>query len=105
MSEFNDRFAVVTGASSGIGLKLTETLLGHGATVLAMARREGPPESVCTGWRATSPANGTWTPWLRVPRPSAPSITWYPTPASPSSPTAWTAWRSSSSGGSTAPGR
>lgn len=46
MSEFNDRFAVVTGASSGIGLKLTETLLGHGATVLAMARREGPPESL-----------------------------------------------------------
>ncbi|WP_132757561.1 SDR family NAD(P)-dependent oxidoreductase, partial [Pseudomonas aeruginosa] len=44
MSEFNDRFAVVTGASSGIGLKLTETLLGHGATVLAMARRERPPE-------------------------------------------------------------
>lgn len=46
MSEFNDRFAVVTGASSGIGLKLTETLLGHGATVLAMARRERPPESL-----------------------------------------------------------
>lgn len=90
MSEFNDRFAVVTGASSGIGLKLTETLLGHGATVLEDRRKActPTPASVCTGWRATSPANGTWTPWLRVPRPSAPSITWYPTPASPSSPTA-----------------
>lgn len=39
MSEFNDRFAVVTGASSGIGLKLTETLLGHGATVLGVMPR------------------------------------------------------------------
>ncbi|HBP5361214.1 MULTISPECIES: SDR family NAD(P)-dependent oxidoreductase [Pseudomonas aeruginosa group] len=46
MSEFNERFAVVTGASSGIGLQLTETLLAQGATVLAMARHTQPPEAL-----------------------------------------------------------
>ncbi|MGE7991905.1 SDR family NAD(P)-dependent oxidoreductase [Pseudomonas sp. NPDC089554] len=44
MSEFIQRLAVVTGASSGIGLALTETLLERGATVLAMARRPEAPE-------------------------------------------------------------
>lgn len=39
--QFNDRIAVVTGASSGIGLALTEGLLQRGTQVLAMARREG----------------------------------------------------------------
>lgn len=41
MSEFNKRLAVVTGASSGIGLAVTERLLEAGATVLTMARRVG----------------------------------------------------------------
>lgn len=39
--QFNDRIAVVTGASSGIGLALTERLLQQGSRVLAMARRSG----------------------------------------------------------------
>ncbi|CAD5110494.1 SDR family NAD(P)-dependent oxidoreductase [Zestomonas carbonaria] len=39
--EFKGRLAVVTGASSGIGLALTERLLQRGTQVLAMARRSG----------------------------------------------------------------
>ncbi|MBZ9781850.1 SDR family oxidoreductase [Pseudomonas sp. REP124] len=38
---FQDRLAVVTGASSGIGLAVTERLLGQGARVLAMSRQIG----------------------------------------------------------------
>ena len=38
-SEFADRLAVITGASSGIGLALTAQLLQQGARVLGMARR------------------------------------------------------------------
>ncbi|MFJ3487899.1 SDR family NAD(P)-dependent oxidoreductase [Pseudomonas sp. NPDC090202] len=45
-SEFNDRLAVVTGASSGIGLVLTERLLDSGAYVVAMARRAGGLEAL-----------------------------------------------------------
>nr|WP_314578042.1 SDR family oxidoreductase [uncultured Pseudomonas sp.] len=41
MSEFNNRRAVVTGASSGIGLAVTERLLDAGASVIAMARHSG----------------------------------------------------------------
>ncbi|NBB09871.1 SDR family NAD(P)-dependent oxidoreductase [Pseudomonas sp. SLFW] len=41
MSEFDKRLAVVTGASSGIGLAVTERLLDAGTTVIAMARRVG----------------------------------------------------------------
>lgn len=37
-NEFNKRLAVVTGASSGIGLAVTQRLLERGAQVLAMAR-------------------------------------------------------------------
>ncbi len=37
-NEFNRRLAVVTGASSGIGLAVTQRLLERGAYVLAMAR-------------------------------------------------------------------
>jgi NAD(P)-dependent dehydrogenase (short-subunit alcohol dehydrogenase family) len=40
-SEFNDRLAVVTGASSGIGLVLTERLLKEGAHVVTLSRRNG----------------------------------------------------------------
>lgn len=40
-SEFKDRLAVVTGASSGIGLALCATLLQRGARVLAMSRSLG----------------------------------------------------------------
>lgn len=40
-NEFNSRIAIVTGASSGIGLALTERLLERGSQVLTMARRSG----------------------------------------------------------------
>ena len=40
-SEFQDRLAVVTGASSGIGLALCAALLQRGARVLAMSRSVG----------------------------------------------------------------
>ena len=40
-SEFKDRLAVVTGASSGIGLALCTALLQRGARVLAMSRGLG----------------------------------------------------------------
>lgn len=40
-SEFQDRLAVVTGASSGIGLALCAALLQRGARVLAMSRSPG----------------------------------------------------------------
>ncbi|MCQ4323924.1 short-chain dehydrogenase [Stutzerimonas stutzeri] len=40
-SEFQDRLAVVTGASSGIGLALCAALLQRGARVLAMSRSLG----------------------------------------------------------------
>lgn len=40
-NEFNDRLAVITGASSGIGLALCERLLDAGARVLAFSRQPG----------------------------------------------------------------
>lgn len=40
-NEFTDRLAVVTGASSGIGLALCSALLQRGARVLAMSRNLG----------------------------------------------------------------
>lgn len=40
-NEFKQRLAVVTGASSGIGLALTHRLLERGSHVLAMARHTG----------------------------------------------------------------
>jgi NAD(P)-dependent dehydrogenase (short-subunit alcohol dehydrogenase family) len=40
-SEFENRLAVVTGASSGIGLAVTERLLEQGARVLTMSRQMG----------------------------------------------------------------
>ncbi|MBE7929070.1 SDR family NAD(P)-dependent oxidoreductase [Pseudomonas saudiphocaensis] len=40
-TEFKDRFAVITGASSGIGLALCTELLQRGARVLAMSRSVG----------------------------------------------------------------
>ncbi len=55
-SEFLDRLAVVTGASSGIGLALCAALLQRGARVLAMSRSQGglgplmePTASGCAG--------------------------------------------------------
>lgn len=41
-NEFAHRLAVVSGASSGIGLAVVERLLQQGASVLAMSRSEGP---------------------------------------------------------------
>lgn len=46
MSGLAHPLAVITGASSGIGLALTELLLERGATVLALARRAQPPEAL-----------------------------------------------------------
>uniref|UniRef100_UPI0030DCE0F2 SDR family NAD(P)-dependent oxidoreductase n=1 Tax=uncultured Pseudomonas sp. TaxID=114707 RepID=UPI0030DCE0F2 len=40
-NEFDNRLAVVTGASSGIGYALTTGLLQAGARVLAMSRHQG----------------------------------------------------------------
>jgi 2-deoxy-D-gluconate 3-dehydrogenase len=40
-NEFDNRLAVVTGASSDIGLALTENLLAAGSSVIAMARHTG----------------------------------------------------------------
>ena len=45
-SEFNNRLSVVTGASSGIGLVLTESLLNAGSSVIAMARHPGELEKL-----------------------------------------------------------
>ncbi|MNG31575.1 short chain dehydrogenase [compost metagenome] len=41
---FENRLAVVTGASSGIGLAVVEQLLDLGARVLAMSRSAGWPQ-------------------------------------------------------------
>lgn len=45
-NEFTDRLAVVTGASSGIGLALCSALLQRGARVLAMSRTSGGLDSL-----------------------------------------------------------
>lgn len=45
-TEFKDRFAVITGASSGIGLALCTELLQRGARVLAMSRSVGGLKSL-----------------------------------------------------------
>lgn len=45
-NEFEDRLAVVTGASSGIGLALCSALLQRGARVLALSRTRGELESL-----------------------------------------------------------
>ncbi|CDF83749.1 hypothetical protein PKB_2402 [Pseudomonas knackmussii B13] len=46
ISESPSPVAVVTGASSGIGLAVAERLLQQGVRVLAMARRSDPPASL-----------------------------------------------------------
>ncbi|MFG1944749.1 SDR family NAD(P)-dependent oxidoreductase [Nonomuraea sp. NPDC048826] len=40
--QLSGRVAIVTGASKGIGLAVTRTLLGEGATVVAVSRKPGP---------------------------------------------------------------
>lgn len=55
-SEFQDRLAVVTGASSGIGLALCAALLQRGAQVLAMSRSLGGLEALL----ATHPEQLQW---------------------------------------------
>ncbi|PZR78818.1 MAG: short-chain dehydrogenase [Stutzerimonas stutzeri] len=55
-SEFQDRLAVVTGASSGIGLALCAALLQRGAQVLAMSRSLGGLEALL----ATHPEHLQW---------------------------------------------
>jgi len=45
-NDFRNRLAVVTGASSGIGLAVTEQLLDQGARVLAMSRQLGGLEAL-----------------------------------------------------------
>ncbi|WP_028627027.1 SDR family NAD(P)-dependent oxidoreductase [Metapseudomonas resinovorans] len=55
---FENRLAVVTGASSGIGLSVTEKLLAQGARVLAMSRTLGELGSLLTRYDQTL----TWQP-------------------------------------------
>lgn len=43
MSLLNDKIAVVTGASSGIGWAIVNTFIEHGAQVIGIARSEPPP--------------------------------------------------------------
>ena len=45
-NDFEGRLAVITGASSGIGLAVTERLLSQGARVLAMSRQIGGLEAL-----------------------------------------------------------
>ena len=52
-NEFTQRLAVVTGASSGIGLAITEHLLQQGARVLAMSRSQGPLAELQQGFAST----------------------------------------------------
>lgn len=52
-NEFTQRLAVVTGASSGIGLAITERLLQQGARVLAMSRSQGPLAELQQGFAST----------------------------------------------------
>jgi NAD(P)-dependent dehydrogenase (short-subunit alcohol dehydrogenase family) len=52
-NEFTHRLAVVTGASSGIGLAITERLLQQGARVLAMSRSQGPLAELQQGFAST----------------------------------------------------
>ncbi|MFD2353593.1 SDR family NAD(P)-dependent oxidoreductase [Nonomuraea ferruginea] len=40
--QFSGRVAIVTGASKGIGLAVTRTLLGEGASVVAVSRKASP---------------------------------------------------------------
>lgn len=44
--DFKDRIAVVTGASSGIGLAVTDRLIAKGTTVIAMSRKPGGLETL-----------------------------------------------------------
>jgi len=47
--ELTDRVAVVTGASKGIGLAITRTLLAEGASVVATSRRSTPELDALAG--------------------------------------------------------
>ena len=103
--EFNDRLAVITGASSGIGLALCERLLDTGARVLAFSRQGGGLPDLLERYpqrlhwlagdvtraddlRAWPGARQNWGRWTA----------WCPTPVSPSSPTVSTRAPSSASG-------
>jgi dehydrogenase/reductase SDR family member 12 len=59
LSPLRGEVAVVTGASSGIGLFLAEQLVAAGADVRLLVRNRAKMEKAITGWSAKFPA-GTW---------------------------------------------
>ncbi|CAA9216923.1 MAG: hypothetical protein AVDCRST_MAG93-273 [uncultured Chloroflexia bacterium] len=92
MGRLNDKVAVVTGASSGIGEATVRALSSEGATVVAGARRkerlDGLVEKVSrkagrlSPWSATSPTSGRPTPWsVARSKSSDGSISWSTTRA------------------------
>jgi len=60
LSFLRGEVAIVTGASSGIGLFLCEQLVSAGADVRLLVRNRAKAEKVTSGWASKYP-NGTWT--------------------------------------------
>jgi len=59
MKRYDDKIAVVTGASSGIGRRLALDLAGRGATVVGLARRAGLLAEVESLLRTSTPQSAT----------------------------------------------
>ncbi|PHS12090.1 MAG: oxidoreductase [Blastopirellula sp.] len=61
MSYWNDKIAIVTGASSGFGLVLATQLVRQGATVVLVARDEDKLEAVCDSLNSDSDSSNKGT--------------------------------------------